>query len=133
MRTISPDNNDRKYMSGLRSVVLKHMERTIAKERKDENYGEEEERFYRYVEGVIASPSGGEWQFIKEEIPDYLFSPVYGTVFVFEYEDETVFYGWDSARKKIGFYSLQKHLELSPREFILMEDILNEPIGLSGI
>lgn len=133
MNDVIPDENDRKYMNGLRSAVLKHIERTIAKARKEEYYGEEDEKFYRFVESIMTSPFVGEWHFVKEDIPDYPFSPVYGTVFLFEYEGETVYYGWDTNRDKIGFYSLPKHLELSPREFILMEDILNEAIGLSSI
>ena len=120
-----------KYVDALRSAVLKHMERTIAKGRKDEYYGEEYEKFYRFFESIMASPSGGKWYFFKEDIPDYPFSPVYGIVFTFEYEGETGYYGWDADREEIGFYSLPKHLELSQKEFILMEDILNEPIGLS--
>lgn len=130
MNTITPDVNDKKYMDGLRSAVLKHMERTISRARKDKYYGEEDEKFYRYVESIMSSPSVGEWQFIKEDVPNYPFSPVYGTVFIFEYEGETGYYGWDADREKIGFYSLPKHLELSPKDFILMEDILNEPIGV---
>ena len=31
MNIITPDTNDRKFMDGLRSAVLKHMERTIIK------------------------------------------------------------------------------------------------------
>lgn len=133
MSTITPDVNDKKYMDGLRSAVLKHMERTIEKARKDKYYGEEDERFYRYVESITTSPSVGEWHFIKDDIPGYPFSPVYGAVFMFEYEGESGYYGWDADREKIGFYSLPNHLELSPREFILMEDILNEAIGASEI
>lgn len=130
MSTITPDANDKIYIDGLRSAVLKHMERSIAKARTDEYYWEEDEKFYRYVESIMSSPSVGEWQFMKENVPDYPFSPVYGAVFTFEYEGETDYYGWDADREKIGFYSLPKHLELSPKEFILMEDILNEPIGV---
>ena len=126
-----PNDKDRQYMDGLRSAVMKHIERTIAKARDDEPREEECERFYRYVESIMTSPAVGEWWFIKEDIPDYPFSPVYGTVFVFEYEGETAYYGWDADRGEIGFYSLPKHLELSQKEFILMEDILNEPIGVS--
>jgi hypothetical protein len=131
MNTITPDLNDKKYMNGLRSAVIKHMEQTIAKARKDEYCGEDDERFYRYVESIMPSPSVGEWQFIKVDVPDYPFSPVYGAVFMFGYEGETTYYGWDAEREIIGFYSLPKHLELSQKEFILMEDILNESIGLS--
>ena len=131
MSAVSPDtNDDKKYMDGLRSTVTRHMEKTIAEARMDE-YCEQEKQLYDYIESIITSPSVGEWQFIKMDIPDYPFSPVYGTVFVFEYEGETCYYGWDEEREEIGFYSLPKHLKLSQNEFILMEDILNEPIGLS--
>ena len=131
MNIITPDTNDRKFMDGLRSAVLKHMERAIIKARKDEYYGEEDEKFYRYVETIMTSPAVGEWQFIKEDIPGYPFSPTYGAVFVFEYEGEITFYGWDDGHSEIGFYSKPRHLRLEQVNYILMEDILNEPIGLS--
>ena len=130
MGTTPLDSNGLKYMEGLRFAVIKHMERTIAKARKDAGYNDEYEKFYRYVESIMTSSDAGKWYFTKEDASDYPFSPVYGIVFVFEYEGETMLYGWDKGRFEIGFYILPKHLCLSSEAYIRMEDILNEAISL---
>lgn len=119
------DQEDRKFVCGLREMVIHHMGVFIGKSLSD-SPSEEEKKFYEYVQSIISVPSAENCRFVKANIPDYPFSPMYGAVFTFEYDGDIIYYGWDSGRYSIGFYFIPKHLTLDETNYILAEDILNE-------
>ena len=129
------NKEDSKYVQGLIQMVMCRMRKTLAADLADKEYISETNGeivdFCKYVEKILDDKSDGEWRAIKMDVEGYPFSPVYGVIFVFTYDNETCFYGWNSGRYEMNFYSLPSFYcgsepYFKMENYIMAEDILGE-------
>lgn len=112
----------------LKNWVRKQMMKKIIKQHEQANT-EDEILFCMRVGKCILEPEDGQWLFMTEDVPDYPFSPIYGTLFLFKLDDTTYFFGKNGESSELNFCEAEQGQKITAKNFVWGEDMFNVPIG----